>query len=209
MNELIQKSMRQVLDLAASAAPAPGGGSVSALTACLGLSMTIMVGNLTLGKKNYQTVQGEVTELISAAKGLSNELEILAQDDMDVFTRFMTAMGLPKTTTEEQAIRKDAMEEALLFATETPLETARVCLKGLEFTSRMAVIGNKSAVSDVGVAALLLKAALIGALLNVEANIAMSKDQVHVQRVKVECKSLIARATAMEEDTLITVRGKI
>ena len=202
MSDFFQKSMRDILDLAASAAPAPGGGSVAALLACLGLSMTAMVGNLTLGKKKYQAVQTEVRENITAATALSAELESLLQEDMDVFTKFIAALSLPQNTPEEQTNRARAREEALRLATETPLKIAGVCLEGLTLTARLAAIGNQSAISDAGVAALALEAALNGALLNVRANLGLLNDQAYITWAREESDTLQTRAAALKAAAL-------
>ena len=209
MSEMFDKSLRQVLDLAASDAPAPGGGSVSALAACFGLSMTTMVGNLTVGKKKYLTVKAEAEDIIIAAKELADRLEELVQEDMDVFNRFMSALALPKETPEEQSQRGAAMEEALRYATETPLEIAGVCLNALEITLRMAIIGNKTAVSDAGVAALLLESAVNSALLNVEANISMLKDPVYIKQVKEKSRSLTEQAKELKQEAVQVVQSRI
>ncbi|MCL2766990.1 MAG: cyclodeaminase/cyclohydrolase family protein [Peptococcaceae bacterium] len=209
MSDIFQESLRRALDLAASDAPAPGGGSVSALAACFGLSMTAMVGNLTVGKKKYLAVEAEVKELLVEVKKLSEQMEGLVQEDMDVFNRFMFALGLPKNTAEEQGRRSIAMEEALRFATETPLEIARVCLSGLSLTLGMAKIGNQTAISDAGVAALILEASLNGALLNVEANINMLKDQTYAVKAKEESGTLSVKGLELKEEILRVVRQKI
>ena len=209
MSEVFEKSLRRVLELASSDAPAPGGGSVSALAACFGLSMTVMVGSLTIGKKKYHTVEAEAKKIVITAKKLADRLESLVQEDMDVFSRFMTAMALPKNTPEEQNFRGAAMEEALHFATETPLEIARVCLDAMQLTLRIAVIGNKTAISDAGVAVLLLDSALNGALLNVEANTCMLKDQTYSELVKKESETLSAQAADIKQEAIRVVQSRI
>ena len=209
MSKFMQKSMRQILDLAASAAPTPGGGSVAAMVACLGLSMAAMVGNLTLGKKNYLAVQAEVEDIITSVGDLSSQSELLLQEDMDVFARYIAALSLPKNTPEEQNFRSGVMEENLRIATETPLNIARVCAEGLDLTLRITTIGNKSALSDAGVAALTLEAALNGALLNVEANAKIIKDQNYAAKAKEESKSLQTRATAAKVKILEVMRARM
>jgi formiminotetrahydrofolate cyclodeaminase len=208
MSDLFQKSLREVLDLAASDAPAPGGGSVSALIACFGLSMTAMVGSLTLGRKSYLEVEPEIIEITQVVKVFLSRLENLVEQDIEDFNRFMTALRLPKNTQEEIAFRSVAMEESLRCATETPLEIARVCREALNLTLRIAEIGNKTAVSDAGVSAVALEAAVCGVLLNAEANTTMLSDQAYVGQVLAESKELAAGAARLRDETLQAVRQR-
>jgi len=53
----IRKSINAFLDELASSSPAPGGGSVAALSGALGAALTSMVCNLTIGKKKYADVE--------------------------------------------------------------------------------------------------------------------------------------------------------
>jgi len=208
LSELFHKSFNEVVDLAASVAPAPGGGSVSALVACLGLSMTAMVGNLTEGKKNYQEVQPQIKEIVAGANELMERLKELAERDMKVFGLFMEAFRLPKDTSEEKSLRSETIQKTLREATETPLEIAKVCVSALELTQIIARIGNKAAISDAGVAALALEAAMHGALLNVEVNTALLKDQEYKNQVLREGRSLATNGTRLKAESLELVRAR-
>ena len=49
--KLIDMTVKDYLDLLKSDAPAPGGGSVSALTGAQGLALMLMVADLTLTRE--------------------------------------------------------------------------------------------------------------------------------------------------------------
>ena len=51
MGKIADMSIKEYLDILKTDAPAPGGGGVSGLTAAQGISLTLMVIELTLGKK--------------------------------------------------------------------------------------------------------------------------------------------------------------
>ncbi len=57
---LAELTIKEFLEKTASGSPVPGGGSVAALSAALAASMTEMVANLTIGKKDYEAVADEM-----------------------------------------------------------------------------------------------------------------------------------------------------
>lgn len=51
--KLVELTVKDYLDLLKSDAPAPGGGSVSALSAAQGVGLVAMVSDLTIGRERY------------------------------------------------------------------------------------------------------------------------------------------------------------
>lgn len=209
MSALFDKSVREVTALSASAAPTPGGGSVSAIVACLGLAMSTMVCNLTTGKKKYLAYEAELQEIAVISAALMEKLEEAAERDMREFANYMTAFRLPKENESEKSKRAEAMQRALTGATETPLNTARVCLEALQLTRRVCDIGNKVAISDAGVAAVVLDAALNGVLLSVEINAVLIKDPAYVARVAKEKESLLAESKRLRDEIMLVVQARM
>ncbi|MCG9968525.1 cyclodeaminase/cyclohydrolase family protein [Pelotomaculum terephthalicicum JT] len=209
MSALFDKTLREVIELSASSSPAPGGGSVSAIVACFGLAMTAMVCNLTTGKKKYREVEPQVNEIISTADNLMRRLEELVDRDMAEFNNYMRAFRMPKETDAEKATREEAMQKALVKATETPLDIARVCLEALRITARLSGMGNKTAISDAGVAAVIFDAAVNGVLLSAEINAAMIEDQDYVKRVIEEKEAMAAAAGRLKDEAVAAVRARI
>ena len=114
---LTEKPVTVFLDELASAAPAPGGGSVAALSGALGASLASMVCNLTIGKKKYADVEDEMKEILTQSEALRAELTRLLEDDVAAFSRVSEAMKMPRDTDEQKAARKDALQAALKGAT--------------------------------------------------------------------------------------------
>jgi methylenetetrahydrofolate dehydrogenase (NADP+)/methenyltetrahydrofolate cyclohydrolase len=206
---LFDKSLREVLDLSASKAPTPGGGSVSAIAGCFGLAMSAMVCSLTLGKEKYKSVEPQVEIFQAAINGLSARLAALTEADMKVFSSVMAAYRLARGTDQEKEAREAAIQEALRGATDIPMEAARVCLAGLQVTCRLSAIGNKAAVSDAGVAAVLAEAALNGLLLNVDINTALITDRAYTARISAEKENMLAEAGKLKDQTLALVHERI
>lgn len=209
MGEFFDKSLREIIEVSASNSPTPGGGSVSAMVACFGVAMTAMVCNLTVGKEKYKDVEPQVKEILGTAYGLIKRLEGLVDQDMAEFNNFMAAYRLPKGTDEEKAAREAAIQKALKSATDTPMEIARVCLKALEITDQLSTIGNKMAISDAGVAAVVAEAALNGVLLSADINIPMIKDQDYVNKIIAEKEAMVAEAKRLKDKAMAVVQERM
>jgi len=209
MNNIFDTSLREVLAASASDAPTPGGGSVSAIVGSFGVAMVSMVANLTVGKEKYKDVEPQVKVILEKTGKLMNRLEELVQEDIKAFGKFMEVLKMPKDTEEQKNLRASMMQEALKAATDTPMEIARVCLEGLELAAELAGIGNKGAISDVGVAAFVAEAALNSVLLSVDINIPSIKDEAYVDRIQKEKYGLIVKAAQLREKAVSQVRERM
>lgn len=168
----------------ASNEPAPGGGSVAALAGALAASLAEMVAQLTLGKKGYDEVASEMAALIPEAAALRAELLDEITRDSTSFNAYMEAMGLPKDTDDEKAVRRDAMQAALKIAAEVPLHVAMTAAKIMPMAAMLVKKGNSNAVTDGLVAAMMTRTAVLGALLNVKINLGSIKDEAYVADMK-------------------------
>lgn len=203
------KSLREVIDLSSSKSPTPGGGSVSAIAACFGLAMTAMVCNLTLGKEKYKSIEPQVKIYLETIDALSSRLTALTEADMKVFSKVMAAYRMPRGTAADNKARDAVIQPALKCATDIPMDIARVCLAALQVTCQLSAIGNKSAVSDAGVAAVMTEAALNGVLLNVDINTSSIKDKEYNARIVAEKEKMLAEAGKLKDRALAVVRGRI
>ena len=175
-----------------SSSPAPGGGSVSALISATSAALARMVGHLTVGKKKYEalddSIKKEFEESFTKIGSLKDELIILVDEDTDNFNLVMDAYKLPKETDDEKSARSSAIQSATIKATKTPLKVVTLSLEVLKLLGIFIEHGNKNALSDVGVAALLALAGLKGAILNVKINIPSIKDEALVAELKAKCQ---------------------
>jgi methenyltetrahydrofolate cyclohydrolase len=191
MTKLVKQNIKMFLDELASSSPAPGGGSVAALSGALGAALSSMVCNLTRGKQGYETVQDEITELLQKSEELRQDLTDLIDKDTDAFNEVMKALKLPKETEEQKAQRKNAVQTALKKAAEIPLETARKCLQILDVSRVVTEKGNKNSITDAGVSALLAQTGVQAAMLNVRINLSSIKDEDYVTQVTTELQELL------------------
>ena len=93
MGDLKDLTVEGFVDVTASDAPAPGGGSVSALAGALAAALAEMVANLTVGKAKYAEVEGEMKELAASGAALRKELVEDIQKDSTSFNLYMDAIG--------------------------------------------------------------------------------------------------------------------
>jgi formiminotetrahydrofolate cyclodeaminase len=189
---LTDKSVTSFLDELASNAPAPGGGSVAALSGALGAALISMVCNLTLGKKGNEEVQDEIGALLARSEALRKEMADLLEADVAAYTAYSQASKMPRDTEEQKAARAEAMQAALKNATMVPMGIAEAAVKVIDLCMPTAEKGNKWAVSDAGVAVLMAEASLRSAALNVLINLGTIKDQAFVAEKRAYLDSLLA-----------------
>ena len=198
---LIELTVDQFLSSVGSEKPAPGGGSVSALAGALAGNLGMMVANLTIGKKNYENVSDEISGIRGKLMGLEEKLRDLVDNDTVAFKNLMNAYRIPK----DKDFRALKIQKATKYATHIPLETAKTSMEVLALLQGLAEKGNKNAITDVGVAALLAKTAIEGALLNVKINLGSIKDEDYKKLVSEDIIILGERATALCENIMLEV----
>ena len=171
MHPLVSLSVAEFSAALASEAPAPGGGSASAAAGAAGAGLLSMVVRLTLGKEKYRDAWAELEALLPKLDGARTRLLELVDEDTKAYDAIVTARKLPKESDAEKAARKKAIDDATLLATTVPMQTAFFAEQALQKAASVARNGNPNAASDAFVAALLLSAALEGALANVRINL--------------------------------------
>jgi formiminotetrahydrofolate cyclodeaminase len=206
---IIEQPVTQVLDELASSAATPGGGSGAAIMGALGAALVSMVCNLTIGKKNYAEVEGEMRSVLHDAEALRQRLADMVAEDIAAFNGLMAAYGLPKLSDEDKAARGAAIQHALRAATEAPLACARACADVIKLSMRAAEVGNRNVISDAGVGALAAQAALRSAALNVDINVPSLQDAVFAQACRNEIASLLASAVPLSERAIALVKSKL
>jgi len=202
-------SIEAYLADAAAGKDAPGGGSVSALAGALGAAMSSMVCNFTVGREKFKDVEGRVKEILSAAEEGVRKLAELMDRDVEEYKKVTAAYKMPRGTDEEKMKRRAAIQEALKSAMSAPLKTLRLCHKLILDLKDLVEIGNPNLISDVGVAAILLAAALDGAKLNVEINLKFIKDSDLVERTRKEIEEKAFEAKTVASEVVGKVREKI
>jgi len=194
---------------AAAGIPAPGGGSVSALAGALGAAMACMAANFTVGKKKFARVEPECRSILERCEAGYRRLLELMDRDVAAYGTVSAAYGMPRDTEEQKAARAAAIQTALKVALAEPLAAFRHCLDLIRSLDRLVEIANPNLISDVGVAAILLEAALRGAKINVEINLASLKDHAFVATTRKEIEDGAAEATRIAASVVQRVYAKM
>lgn len=189
--KLAEMKVTQFADVLASDAPAPGGGSVAALEGALGAALTAMACTLTEGKKQYADHRDFVLEVQAKASALQAKFIDVMDRDTEAFMVVSRAFSMPKATDEEKAVRSAAIQKGLVGCTETPFEMMNLAAETIALTESLLGRFNESAASDLGVAALSLRAAVQGAWLNVLINIGSLKDKELAESYRTKGEELV------------------
>lgn len=198
--KLAEMQVTEFVNLMASDAPAPGGGSAAALEGALGAALTAMVCALTVGKKKYADVQELAVESQKKAEDLKARFVDVMDRDTEAFNAVSAVFAMPKDTDEQKAARKAAMQEALKGCTKTPFEMMQLACETLELTRSLVGRLNASAASDLGCSALALRAAIQGAWLNVLINISGINDEAFAAEYRKNGEALLAKALPLADE---------
>ncbi len=195
-------TVRGFVELLGSRAPAPGGGSASALAASMGAGLGAMVGWMTYGKRKFEAKDPVMRQLIPPLHEAMLALIPMIDADTRAFNDYMAALGLPKDTPEQASARQAAMQAGLRKAIEVPLQTMRLADRCWEPLLDMAAHGNMASRSDLEVGAKCLETGIWGAGKNVLINLDAIEGDEFKELVRAECVALTARAARQLEAVL-------
>ena len=208
--QLTDLPIHDFLERLGSSDPVPGGGSAAALAAAMGAALVAMVAELTIGRPAYAEHEETVRKLRFDAVERRAELVDLAQQDADAYDLVVRARRMPKESEAEKNARSAALGTAMVAAARAPLRAAVVASEVLDLAERIAPIGNRNAVSDAGVAALLAAAGLRGAVLNVRINLPyLLPDEPLRDSAPAELERLEALADKGELATMTAVNERL
>jgi len=206
---LASLSVKGFLSELASNSPAPGGGSVAALSGSLGSALVSMVCNLTIGKEKYNDVQNEIKEVLNKSEKLRKKLTDLIDKDTEAFNDLMKAFKMPKDTEEQKKKRSKSIQEGYKTAAKVPLETARACEKILDLAFIIANKGNQNSITDSAISALMAQVGVESAILNVKINLGSIKDEKFVKQISSELNKLQKNTERETKEILKIVNSKI
>jgi len=181
-------NIKEFLETLASDSPTPGGGSVSAFSGANAVSLVMMVSALTVKRKKFKTIedseQKRYLDIIEEFIKAKNQYIDYVDADSEAFNEVMKAFRLPKENEKEIEIRDNEIQKATISSIKVPMQVAILSLELLRKLEFIIINSNRNAISDLGVAVLLLHSALMGALLNVKINLAGLNDKTIIKEYK-------------------------
>ncbi len=202
---LTDLTIKDFLKKTASNSPVPGGGSIAALGGAISASLLEMVANLTIGKKGYEEFEEEMKEISIAVLEYRNRLIADIDNDSNAYDAVMAAYRLPKSNDEERDRRSGAIQEALKNAVLVPLEVAKMGLDIIKLAGNIVRDGNKNAITDGAVAAMMARTALLSALYNVKINLSSIKDEAFVNEISDQVRDMEIKIQKLEQGILAEI----
>jgi len=161
----------------------PGGGSASAAVGAMAAGLATMVATMSRGKKAYLQHISQFNEALARLAPLREDLKSAIDADANSYDAVMTAYKNARSADDEK-VAEAMIEAALKQATEVPLSVAENAFEVGRIAESLEAISNPNMKSDLTTAAALAKAAVAGAVANVDINLASIKDQSFAQQVR-------------------------
>ena len=200
-------SCEEFADRLAAREGVPGGGGAAALVGALGVALCSMAGSFTVGKPRYADVEDEVRALMDEAEDVRYRLVELVEEDAEGFAPLAAAYAIPR----DDPGRAEALERATEAAAMAPLAMVGECCRAVTLLERMGERCSRLLASDVACGALLVRAALGAASVNVYVNTSALADRAQAAAIESACDELVEeyvpRAERLAERVLAGIRG--
>lgn len=207
--KLVDMNLVAFANETASESPAPGGGSISAYVAALGVSLGTMVANLSASKKGWEEKWETFSDWAEKGQALKKQLLQLVDEDTLAFNMILEAFKLPKGTDEEKAVRKAAIQAATRKAIEVPFQVMKLSCESMAVMMAMVEQGNPNSITDAGVGALCARTAVLGAHMNVRINAFGFSDKVYLKEILVQAAAIEKEALLLEKQIIEIVNKAI
>src|SRR5438309_10343377 len=158
----------------------PGGGSAAAASGAMAAGLATMVASMSRGKKAYVQYQRELSDAIGRLTQLREELKAAIDADAESYNAVMKAYKQAKTSADGDAV----ITAALRQATAVPLSVAERAREVAEIAKKLIPMTNPNMKSDLTTSVALARAAVEGAMANVEINLESLKDEAFVAEVR-------------------------
>ncbi|MHC4307657.1 MAG: cyclodeaminase/cyclohydrolase family protein [Planctomycetota bacterium] len=202
---LSELTIKEFLEKIGSEFPAPGGGSVAALSAALAASLTEMVANLTIGKQGYDDVEDEMKTIAQDALRLKSKFVSAIDKDSNAYNDVIAAIKLPGDTEAEKRHREEMVQIGLKQATLVPMAVAEDAIRVMELAGKAVTKGNKNTITDGAVGVMMAKTAVLSSLYNVKINLRTIKDKAFIDEISKQVKELEQNALQREKELLSNI----
>jgi formiminotetrahydrofolate cyclodeaminase len=145
--------------------------------------LAAMVASMSRGRKAYLQYESQLSAAIVRLTPLREALKAAVDADAASYDSVMKAYQQAKIARDEKS-GEVMIEDALKGATDVPLGVAEKAHEVAQIVKSLEPITNPHMKSDLTTALALARAAITGALANVEINLASLKDQAFAAEVR-------------------------
>jgi glutamate formiminotransferase len=169
----------------------PGGGSAAAAAAAMAAGLATMVASMSRDKKAYLHYESQLSAAIARLTPLREELKAAIDADAEAYNSVMKAYKDSKSASDKKTAQA-LINAALKQATTVPLSVAEKAQEIIQITQTLQPITNHNMKSDLTTALALARAAITGALANVEINLASLQDDAFATGVRTKAEAIRA-----------------
>lgn len=178
--------VEEFINQIASTDPTRGGGSVSAFSGSLGVSLLLMVARLMRNKEKFVEYHDTLDNMIETLDKVKDMFIGYVDQDSDAFNEVMNAFKLPKDSENERVIRKESIQQAFIKASLIPLQVMQRVNDVANIASELLSMCPPSFISDGQVGVLMLNSCFEGARKNVLINIESIEDEHQKQQIQIK-----------------------
>jgi glutamate formiminotransferase / formiminotetrahydrofolate cyclodeaminase len=184
----LRAGVEPFIEQLATSTATPGGGSAAAASGAMAAGLANMVASMSQGKKAYLPYQRELGENITRLAQIREDLKAAIEADAASYNAVMNAYKQAKTAANGDGL----IHQALKQATNVPLSVAEEAREVADIAERLKPITNPNMKSDLTTAVALARAAVEGALANVEINLESLKDEAFAAQTRKRAEAIRA-----------------
>lgn len=204
----IDDSLRSFLVKLGGKSPEPAGGAALALAGASAAALMSLTCHTTLGGSTSPDEQAVLSACQLQSEQLSARIQHLIDEDVRAYRAVTRSLRLPQATPDQHAERQRALDQALAYASEIPLEVVRACLDILDLVVRIEPSVSPPVMGDLAAAVHLAEAAIKGSLRNARINTGAMADQERAGEIRASIDDLARRARALAEQAEQALRAR-
>lgn len=172
----------------------PGGGSAAAASAAMAAGLACMVASMSHNKKAYVQYESQLSNALTRLAMLREELKAAIDADADAYSAVAKAYKSAKESSNGPHLVADALRQAATV----PLDVAEKAAEVEQIATTLKPITNPNMASDITTAIALARAAIAGAMANVEINLdAIKPDSADIAAFVATARERVATLKAM------------
>lgn len=194
MDKIIDMTIKHYIDILSSKASMPGGGTTSAITATMGVSLYLMVINLSIDKEKLKEYRVDLIRYRDELERYKIEFLNLIDADVKAYESMISVYNMKAETDIEKAEKEIRKQEALSICVEPPMKVIQLSLACMYYASKLISITTKTAESDLIVGTINLKASINSSYQNVLVNTKYMKDKEQADGLKSLAKAMVEKS---------------